>query len=216
MKTIKISDTKIKVMLSKSDMLSIHLGEGTLDTSSPEARDALRGFLAEAGRAHGVDVSSGRLFIQLYPAADGGCEMFVTRLDGKTDVTRAEIEDKEDNAMNLRGAGRTDTAERNVRPSRYSVGIYEFAELTPLLSVCDRLAHTDVIGQSAVYAETEPSRYFLVLCESGAPSALPDATDAVVNEYGGKRRKSGTYAYIKEHCSVVCGTDAVKCLGVLA
>lgn len=215
MKTIKISDTKIKVMLSRSDMLASPLGDGELDASSPEVREALREFLIEAGRINGVDVSEGRLFIQLYPSGDGGCEMFVTKLDGKTDLTLAESEEKEGHPMSLHGSGRTDAAERSTRSSRYTVGIYEFSELSPLLFACDRLSRTDSVGQSAVYAETDSTRYFLVLCESGA-SLLPDVTDAVLGEYGAKRRKSSSYAYIKEHCSVVCATDAVDRLGALA
>lgn len=216
MKTIKISDTKIKVMLSRSDMLASPLGEGELDTSLPEVREALRELLTEAGRRGGVDVSGGRLFIQLYPAGDGGCEMFVTKLDGKNDVDLTQNEQKEESPMSLRSTGRSDTAERGVRPGRYSVGIYEFAELSPLLFACDRLSRTDTVGQSAVYAEADTTRYFLVLCESGASQLIPDVTDAVVSEYGGKRRKSSSYAYIKEHCSVICGADAVICLGALA
>lgn len=214
MKTIRISDTKIKVMLSKQDVLDSPVGEGMLDTESYETREAIRGFLEEAGREHGVDISSGRLFIQLYPDKDGGCEMFVTRLDGKKAATLDNKTQKEEMPMIPRGAVKAESTEKITRTSRYNVGIYEFAELDALLCACGRLSESGTAGQSAAYAGEYPMRYFLVICESGARSDLP--TDALIDEYGGKRRKNEVYAYIKEHCGVVCGSDAVQCLGALA
>ncbi len=214
METIKISDTKLKVILSKEELPKAYPSGADTDALSPETREALRGFLKKAGSLHGVDVSSGRLFIQLYRNKDGGCELFVTRLDGKTDVITDEILSKEEIPMMSRGAVKTDSAEKNNRLSRYAVGIYEFSELDSLLHACDRLSATDIAGQSAVYADEEPSRFYLVICESGTRSELP--TDVLLDEYGGKRRKSSVYAYIKEHCDVICGADAVKRLGALA
>ncbi len=214
MKTIRISDTKLKVMLSKRDMLDSPVGEGIIDTASDETREAIRGFLDKAGREHGVDISSGRLFIQLYPDKEGGCEMFVTRLDGKTAATINEKDQKEAMPMIPRAAVKTDSTEKVTRTSRYAVGIYEFAELEALLCACGRLSEAGTAGQSAVYAGEFPMRYFLVICESGSHSDIP--TDALIDEYGGKRRKNEVYAYIKEHCKVVCGNDAVQCLGALA
>lgn len=214
MKTIRISDTKLKVMLSKRDMLDSPIGEGMLDTASYETREAIRGFLEKAGREHGVDISSGRLFIQLYPGKEGGCEMFVTRLDGKKAAPLDKKDRKEEVPMIPRGAVRNDSTEKITRTIRYTVGIYEFAELEALLCACGRLSESGIAGQSSVYAGECPMRYFLVICESGARSEIP--TDALIDEYGGKRRKNEAYAYIKEHCDVVCGNDAVHCLGALA
>ncbi len=215
METIKISDTKLKVTLSKEDTASFPINEGEMDIASSDVRDALRKLLAEAGRPCGVDISSGRLFIQLYQLPGGGCEMFVTKLDGKTDVETVPNEE-EVLSMGPRSIGKAESAERGLRPSRYSVGIYEFESLSPLLTACDRLSKCELVGQSAVYSEDGTSRYFLVLCESGNERTVPELTDAILYEYGGKRRKSGSYAYIKEHCSAVCDKDAVKWLGALS
>ncbi len=216
MKTIKISDTKLKVILTREDMESSRIGEGELDTASPEVREALRRLLTDAGRSHGVDISSGRLFIQLYEASGGGCEMFVTKLDGKKDADVTQNTEKETERMGFRGTSRAETGERGLATGRFSVGIYEFSELSPMLSACERLGKSELVGQSAAYSEDGDARYFLVLCESGAERLLPELTDAILYEYGAKHRKSGAYAYIKEHCTVICDKDAVKCLGALA
>ncbi len=205
METLKISDTKCKVTLSRADAEAFGIARGGIDISLTETRERLCDLLVGAGRGCGVDLTVGRLLIQLFPSADGGCEIFASALG---DCTEGEV-------SSLRSSVRGDTDEKIIRRGRFSVGIYEFSECTSLLSVCGRLSARGDVGESAVYVAGEPSRWFLVMCEGASERSFDGVTDAIADEYGGKRLRSEAYAYIKEHAQTVLVSGAVRRLGSL-
>lgn len=220
--TIKISETKIKVILSADDMTAHHI-DGGVDYSDPRVREALRGLLREAGRDVGFDIDNRRSFIQLYPDRSGGCELFLTLLDiapksspesEEADtgayVGQTYADTETEGEMPIKGA----TSPTGTARYKYSINIYEFFELSPMLLVCRRLRERGEGGESAAYAEADGS-YFLVVYEAGRSTPI-DSVEMICGEYGGVRRKNSAYAYIKEHCKPICDRGAVERLGVLA
>ena len=78
MELIRISQTKLKIMLDRNDMRRLDLEAGNpADISS---REAFRNILKEAKARCGFDAVGDRVFVQYYPDKCGGCEMFVTKL----------------------------------------------------------------------------------------------------------------------------------------
>ena len=75
---IRISDAKIKVTLSPEDM-DRYVNEGERDRPSG-SHGTLRAILREIRRETGFDATGERVLMQMFPASDGGCELFVTRL----------------------------------------------------------------------------------------------------------------------------------------
>lgn len=222
--TIKISETKLKVILSADDMANSHIA-GDVDYTDPDVRDALKALLRQAGQKVGFDVDKGRSFIQLYPDKTGGCELFLTLLDGGSPKSPPTgVASETEGSMPTKGA----TAPTGVARYKFAVNIYEFSELTPLLRACKRLGERrgacsrsearmtgERDAESAVYVDEDGGRYFFVVIESGRGNELESA-ELICAEYGGRRRKNSAYAYINEHCRIICDRGAIEKLGALA
>lgn len=147
--------------------------------------------------ALGIGTGGEGLLIELFSGIDGGCEIFITASDTGEEQTMAV---------------KAGTAEKHARPCKYSVGIFEITELDALIRLCARLSGTLRSAQSAVYAGQ--TGYFLVLCSAEASEGA-DFLCSLIDEYGGVRRKSASYAYIKEHCREICASDAIERLARL-
>lgn len=233
MNTIKISETKLKVMISPGDMETYHLSGENVDYSNPKTREALKALLRDAGREVGFDTDRGRSFIQLYPDKSGGCELFLTMLDGLCQVgvsvqadspTQSEISTRSDSATQTGEKEGRMPAKNVTAPSRdatrhkFTVNVYEFADLPSLMSACKRIdernRHTGSGGDSFAYADYEDSLYYLVIYESGRdPMFAP--VELLCEEYNGKKKKHSVFLYIKEHCFSICERNAVEKLGAL-
>jgi negative regulator of genetic competence, sporulation and motility len=194
MDMIRISENKLKVMLTWEDMKTYDIDCDTIDYEDTRTRRALRSILEEANRKIGFDTVRDRVFIQVYPSRCGGCELFVTRL-ALFGVEEGMNSTQKYKATTRRGS---------------TVAIYEFSSLSPLLSAC---GHLRCGGDSAVFCdEDKRGSYFLLLF--GADEVMSRA-EAVCGEYGGVRRQPSAYAYIKEHCICICAADAIETLGAL-
>ena len=80
MELIKISDGKLKVMLSPEDMARYAISCETLDYDNTETRRAFWDILDIAKHETGFDAARDKVYIQAYPSRTGGCELFVTKL----------------------------------------------------------------------------------------------------------------------------------------
>ena len=190
---IRISDAKIKVTLSPEDM-DRYVNEGEHDRPAG-SHGTLRAILREIRRETGFDATGERVLMQMFPGADGGCELFVTRL-GKLPEDRPR-----------------DPAQLPAAPLPLRSAVFVFRELPPLLAVCRHLKHTGYPHLSAVYYGDD-RLWYLVLQEQiprDRPSPLSFA-----EEFGVRRRAGATLSYIKEHGVCLSGSDAVGVLAPLA
>ncbi|MBE6544118.1 MAG: adaptor protein MecA [Ruminococcaceae bacterium] len=81
MELLIISDCKLKIILSKGDMESYNLTAEALDYSLKNTRQTFDEIFELAKRKTGFEIKKGRLFVQVYPSVDGGCEIYLTRLE---------------------------------------------------------------------------------------------------------------------------------------
>lgn len=184
MELIIISDSQIKLMLSSADMA--HYNGGT--------KEILRGIVTDACERCGIRSLGGRLFIQMYPSREGGCELFVTKL-------------KEHTAHMQSGEERTLTEYRRyIYRERGNHIIYAFDEMQYLLNCCLGLFRTGYTGASRAYHDPDRRKYYLKL----------DRETPVPGENFGTLCPSQLYYYITEHCDVICMEAAVEILGKLA
>ncbi|MCD8315666.1 MAG: adaptor protein MecA [Firmicutes bacterium] len=178
METIRISESKIKVMLSREDMMKYRISRASADGSDPSLRAAIRSILRDAGRAGGFDPDSGQLYIQLYPDKRGGCELFVTRTD------------------DAEGRGKAAPKAHIARTCAARAEIFSFPSLDGLISFADRIS-SSFCGESAAY--TDGKAYFLTLA-GGDLSELFALLCALADEYGGALEGFGKDLYIAEYC----------------
>ncbi len=195
MELILINASKLKIMLTDSDMEKYDLKAETVDYDNTATRRAFWSILDDAKTETGFDAASDRLFIQMYPSRDGGCEMFVTKL-GAPDVP-----DKK----KWRGG-------KCEEKTRERLFIYSFECLNFLIRVCNCLRLLGRRGRSCAYAE-DSGKCYLLLWEKSVES--PPRTHFFIHEYGQSEHAETTLLYIKEHASPLCEEDAVETLGAL-
>ena len=198
MELILISDSKLKITLSLSDMEKYDLCSDSMDYDNTETRRAFWEILDEAKHKTGFDAAKERVFVQVYPSRGGGCEMYVTKVG-----TLFSGED---------------TGAHTPTRRRPRVGIFRFGCLDNLLSACLTLGRQGYTGESAAYAED--ARYYLILYEHLGSPVGTDGTRlseyGFLEEYGERLTGCVNFAYIKEHAKLLEGKDAIGKLSSLA
>lgn len=198
MELILISDSKLKIMLSRQDMEYYELCNEEIDYDSTETRRAFWQILDEAKHKTGFDAAEEKVFIQLYPSKEGGCEMYVTKV-GVIPSLAAELSER--------------SAE--VRVGR--VGHYRFRRQEELLCVCRILLKNGYHGESSAYL-LDDGTYALLIHEVGrSPHSYAGAPDtySFIEEFGRREQGHERAVLLKEHGTCLCGTDAVQILGKL-
>ena len=195
---IKISPTKLKVMLSAADVRKYHLAEA--DGCNISGSASLRSILLEVKERCGFDAVGERVFVQYYEGVDGGCEMFITKLSGDSHSGNA---DREENGK----AERKNPLTERRFSERYDSGyiVYSFVAMDGMLSTCRCLAASGYTGESRAYMIKDKCRYYLVL----------DRETCFAAENNGIKCTSSYYYVLTEHGHLICA-DAVGRLAGLA
>lgn len=139
MELILISDSKLKIMLSKNDMTKYALRIEDIDYDNTETQRAFRSILDEAKHKTGFDAARKRIFVQVFPSRCGGCEIFVTKLE--------------------KGVNAEDLSVSVARKKANSV--YRFSDIDSLLSVCALLLQRGYTGESSAFCD-ENSYYLSI------------------------------------------------------
>ena len=204
MELIRISDSKLKIMLTPMDMRQFELNTDNFYDDSEKMHRSFRMLFDEVKRQSGFEADDHRISVQYFPSREGGCEMFISNLSG----------DKEKGTCALTPACEMQPAART-RGSFCRSFAYRFEGLEELLSVCRRLLPMDYITASSAYRD-DGGRYYLFLSTFAAsPFATPEELYFVV-EYGSIENASQLKLYLAEHGAVVCAEDAVGTLGAIA
>lgn len=192
MELIRISDSKLKVMLNADDMQHYALDRDAMNYDNTGTRRALWQILDDARQETGFDAAASRVLIQVYPSRDGGCELYVTKL-----------------LRQLPAGTEEPPAEKKDAPC-----LYEFETADDLLAACRALAAGGYAGESAAYAEGK--RLFLEAEEADdRPLILPGFRPGLLPEFGRPLDKRES-AYIREHAECLIPENAVARLAPLA
>jgi negative regulator of genetic competence, sporulation and motility len=203
MDLIKISDNKLKIMLTPVDMQSYEISISELDCTNVETREAFRSIMNEARDRIGFDTGGNQIYVQVYPSREGGCEMFVTKLG-----LLCPMEQRGDATTLPRTLKSTDTGNH--------LG-FGFEGMEHLLAACRRLCTMSFEGGSSAY-RTDEGRYYLLLDDrSGKRPPLNDRDNllSVMEEYGTRQNAEAIALYIREHADVICECEAVARLAEL-
>ena len=213
MELIRISDRKLKIMLTPTDMCHFELNADSFGEDSAQLHRSFRLLLDEVRKQTDFDADDRHLSVQYFPSRTGGCEMFISHLT--SDCT------ERDASPPLSALLPTAKESTQLRPFKKTGGsfrkdcAYRFEALCHLLCACKRLLGIDCICESTAYRD-EKGAYFLLLtvCTS-SPFSTPDELDFVV-EYGTVENASLLRIYIREHASLIATPNAVTELGALA
>lgn len=84
MELIRISDEKIKISLSKAELDAYDLSISDINCKKAQAHPAFRELFVEAKEQTGFDVDGKKVFVQIFRAKNGGCEIFVSKVTTKS------------------------------------------------------------------------------------------------------------------------------------
>lgn len=199
MDIIYISDSKLKVTLTPDDMEAYALTCDMIDYDNTETRRVFWDILDEAKHQTGFDAASDKVYIQVYPSKNGGCELYITKL--------FETENE-----------RKDTEET------VSLEIYGFDQLEALTGACSALRKRVQVNweNSSVFVDLSGKKYYLVLSIEQKRDDLGNILKkrgirkkepcylSILNEYGKRYLYTSLKTYLSEYCRCVCSQNAVE------
>ena len=198
MDLLPITKDKLKIMLTKEDLARFGLSCETLDYHSTETRCALWRLFDEVKQKTGFDAAKGKLFVQVYTAKDGGCEMYITQT-------------KQNAAEGVSFQKETCLIEKT---------LFSFATLDDMLAACLSLCECGIHTDSVAYAEMHT--YYLALGSdigNHLPSRYPSHNELsagdLMAEFG-KKEEPAKEAWLSEHGSCICPDHAVERYAALA
>ncbi len=201
MELILISSSKLKVMLSQDDMSALSLTCEKLDYDNTETRRAFWQIFDEAKHKTGFDAASERIYVQVYPSKNGGCEMYVTKLSSEEGSSKS--------------SGVSIKVKKRVQ-SAINRNLYCFETIDDLLCVCRQLDMLGYAEESSAYTDARGRYYLLLSVHTNEKSEKDIPLYPFVSEYAVKRSGGAVYPYINEYCSTIVQKEAVKELSVLS
>lgn len=198
MEWIKISSNKLKIMLTAADARRYALSPESADLQESVTRRAFKEILTDVKQETGFDADD-KVYIQMYPSREGGCELFVTKMG-------IEIVAK-------KGApGTAYKAQKSLPPQERSI-VFCFSDMKRLICVCRRLTARQYPGESRAWQD-DSHRYWLLLQEHGDPKKAREDY-AFIAEYGMIENKETAEMLLPEHGKAICERNAVETLGAL-
>ena len=195
MKFLSIGDAKLKIVLTSEDVKEYRIDLSSCEVRSENGRRGLWQIIDKARASVGFDPDGDKILIQFYPLADGGCELFVTKLGILSDSS-ARIVSK---------------SERVTMLSKKQ-SFYCFRSLLDLSFVCREICRRmpDASPESELYYDG--ASFYLGLCEYGA--GYDTSEFPFISEFG-TSVSSECGAFLAEHFELLIKKDAVKVLSEL-
>lgn len=208
MELIRISDRKLKIMLTPTDMTHFELDSQTLGEDSVQMHRSFRLLLDELRLKIGFDADDKHISIQYFPSREGGCEMFISNLqESNTEGAVPVINSISKNALQIHtGKKSTGCFKREFA--------YRLPTLDALLAVCERLRRINYICESTAYRDRKKQYYLLMSALSESPFSTPDEIGFIL-EYGTIENYAMRKQYLQEHGTVLCGEKAIEVLSKL-
>lgn len=196
MDVLKISNTKIKIMLSAEDIKKYAIDIDDVDYNDTKTRTKVWKILDFVKKNHGFNSDGDKLLIQFYPSKDGGAELFVTKLTGLS-----------------RGNERFMSKTGNVTMLDSKRTMYNFSNLCDLIQASKIINGAKSIKESELfYSDSEG--YYLEITERGASRLGEICEFAILLEFASKTPDE-RIPYITEHCKKLTEGAAVEQLARL-
>lgn len=191
MEWIRISSNKLKIMLSAEDARHYALDCATADYADAVTRAAFREILTDVKEETGFDANEDKIYIQMYPSREGGCELFVTRigllLTEEDSYAESDIEK----------LSKKHTARKRALAVR-------FESFSHLVSLCRRLTRYDT--DSELWRESEV--WWLLLTDIKAASSEKELH--FIREYGSIHDAESARILLGERGARICAEGAVE------
>ena len=102
---------------------------------------------------------------------------------------------------------------KSLREDGGNKNIYCICGMENLLTLCNFLYRADYDEESSVYRDTDKNIFYLIAAEGFGHYGLP--IYPMLREYSFLTLQLARFVSVVEHCTSLCGEDAVKTLGKL-
>ncbi len=184
MEILRIGKYAVKVSLDTEEALRYKLLSKD-STSDCDMKVEIERLLEKVAKKIDFTYSGRKLFTEIYPNKNGGCEVFISTINN--DEARGQ----------------------DVKRSKF-VSLYAIETIDMLLKICFRLKEISFEGKSSVYYDDYDKKYYLIL-ENVFTKELKYA---FLSEYA-KQIKASAHSYVKEHYKCIIKKNGVKLLAEL-
>ena len=205
MELIRISERKLKIMLTPADMTQFEMDVETLGEDSMETRKSFRMLMKEVRRQIGFEIADQKISVQYFPSREGGCEMFVCSSPYSPEERKRALVKSTPAGLPAKADKKRTTYKKEV--------VCRLENITLLLAVCHRLHKIDFQGESSAYRDENGYCHLFLTVHAPSPFRLPDEL-TFLSEYGEIRNATLSDLYVREHADPL-SCHAVEQLGVL-
>lgn len=205
MDLILISEEKLKIILSYQDMLELNIDIESFDYSNVSSKKVFWEILEKAKLSAGFDADKSKLYVQVFPDSDGGCEIFVTKYNS-------------DNPSNKNKNKYTYKSQ-----NKDSINIFVVSNYDNINKLCSRLYTENYNFKTSLY-KTEQEKYILTLeFEEALPSFYKNQQfinnhyPQYLSEYGKiVTLTKSLRSQIEEHCTLIIKDNTIEILSSLS
>ena len=176
-----VSDSKLKIMMSREDMKKYEIDGDNIDYDNPKIRRSFWKILDAARDVCGFEVSGDKVLIQFYPAKDGS-EIFVTKL-----------------GLISAGAERTIAKSSKVAMLSVKRTVYKFSSFSSLVLAARVMKIDECERVPKVYYDEQDSYY--IIAEERISSGKGRELSRVL-EFG-RELPANLAPYISEHSTEI-------------
>lgn len=191
MEILRIGKHAIKISLNTDEAQEYKILDSEI-LDSDEIKEAFSRLLLKAKEAVDFSYAGRKIFTEIFPSKDGGCEIYVSCISVEAE-----------NAVYKNKSNQPDV-------KKPKLSIFDFDSIDNLLLACYRLKEIDYKSRSSIYYDIEKKRYFMILEDV----YIKDLKYAFLLEYA-KYLKGSIASYIKEHYKCIIKREGVKILSAL-
>lgn len=180
-----LDDKTVKIVLTKPDMEAFSLTYDDMDYQNANTKRVILKLIDEVKKQSALDLSSGKLFIEAFPYADGGCILYVNILEAAASPIKRKT-------------------------SFDTPLIFRFDRLDDLVSLSARLndRYGHIILKNSLYLQEKQYILFLYTYFKMDRQILH-----LLNEYGSYLGKGAIAAsLVREHSKELIKNDAIQTL----
>ena len=212
MKIEKISDTQIKFILSKEDLVGKDIKLEDLTSSTEKTKELFHDMLSKALDECGFSIDDAPLLIEALPIAIDSIMVIVTKIDSEEKESSSDEGDiisakSKDNHKYKR---KSINVHRNKPVGSDDTFIYSFEKLDDVIDVCVKI-NRRVINDSSLYKQY--GKFYLVLSVDKDSIETFEKFSYILGEYGQKQNATSLSKYrLMEYAETIIAEKAVDIL----
>lgn len=198
MEYLMINESNLKVICTESDLAPYGISAEELEYGDADSRSFIEGVLDGALRELGFETKKHKVLIKLFPSADGGCEIFISRLCALSDEEKSEPEQSP--------SRKEKTLEKR---------LYRFDKLEHLLFVCSILSREYFLSDGDAFYFNSQGYFLCIECENELSEYGIELLDeySFILEYGERKNAEKHLPILREYANNICNGNAIAVLG---